>query len=217
MVLKIHGVPKFAYTQIVLVVLKETNAPYELITVDWINKEHKTPAYLEKHPFGQYPYMDDDGFILHETSAIVKYIATKYRASGTALAPDPSNLKATVLFDQAWSVQASDFSPYAGGIVMERLGKPFHGSQPDEQAVQQHITNLENKLNGYEAILGKQSYLAGDNLTAADLAHLPLGTLIGELDVKSLEDPTRRPNVARWWNDISNRPAWKEVLSISDA
>lgn len=124
MVLKIYGVARFAYTQIVLVVLKEKNVPYELITIDWTGKEHKTPAYLEKHPFGQYPYMDDDGFILYETAAIVKYIATKYSSSGTPLLPDPDDLKATALFEQAYSVEISNFSPYASGIVIETYGKP---------------------------------------------------------------------------------------------
>lgn len=124
MVVKIYGVAKFAFTQIVLVVLIEKNVPYELITIDWAGKEHKTPAYLEKHPFGQFPYMDDDGFILHETSAIVRYIAAKYRDSGTPLLPDPNDLKAIGLMDQAFSIEVSNFSPLAGGIVKEVLGKP---------------------------------------------------------------------------------------------
>ena len=124
MTVKIYGVPKFAFTQIVLVVLKEKNVPYELITIDWEGKEHKTPAYLEKHPFGQFPYMDDDGFILHETSAIVKYIAAKYPDSGTPLIPKSSDLKAAALFDQACSIEVNNFTPSAGGIVTEKYGKP---------------------------------------------------------------------------------------------
>ena len=37
-----------------------------------------------------------------------------------------------------------------------------YGAEPDEQAVEKHIANLEGKLDGYEAILGKQRFLAGD-------------------------------------------------------
>ena len=37
-----------------------------------------------------------------------------------------------------------------------------YGAEPDEQAVERYIANLEAKLDGYEAILGKQRFLAGD-------------------------------------------------------
>ena len=75
---------------------------------------------------------------------------------------------------------------------------------------------MESKLDGYEAILGKQKYLAGDvrsmrfdlvpkilsdellvqEVTLADLFHLPNGSLVFErLGLGSLEE--KRPNVQR--------------------
>ena len=40
--------------------------------------------------------------------------------------------------------------------------------------------------------------MLGQNITIADLAHLPLGVLIGKTGMKPLEDPMKRPNVARY-------------------
>ena len=57
MVFKIHGSPRSLYVMLVAAALHETNVPYELVTVDMANKEHKLPQYLDKHPFGQVPYI----------------------------------------------------------------------------------------------------------------------------------------------------------------
>lgn len=41
----------------VAVVLREKDVPYELVPVDLMKGEHKSPAFLEKQPFGQVPYI----------------------------------------------------------------------------------------------------------------------------------------------------------------
>lgn len=56
-------------------------------------------------------------------------------------------------------------------------------------------------MDAYERILAKQRYLAGNELTIADLPLVWLDTL----------DNTARPNVARWCKEIQIRPAWKAV------
>lgn len=78
MVLKIHGMPMSTCTRRVAAVLKYLDVPYELVTVDLRAGAHKAPEYLAKQPFGQVPYMDDDGFILYESRAMARYVAVKY-------------------------------------------------------------------------------------------------------------------------------------------
>lgn len=124
MVLKLHGIAQSTCTRRVATILKEKNVPYELVPVDFAKGEHKSAEYLKKQPFGQVPYLDDDGFIVFESRAIGRYIAAKYRDQGTPLLPDPSDLKATALFEQAASIETSDFDPYASGIAAEKVFKP---------------------------------------------------------------------------------------------
>ena len=119
MVLKLHGNPNSGPTLRVVHILKEKQVPFEFIAVNAAGNEHKSPEYLKKQPFGQIPYIDDDGFILFETRAIGKYIATKWRNQGTPLLPDPNDLKATALFDQALSIEYCNFDPIAIEILME--------------------------------------------------------------------------------------------------
>jgi glutathione S-transferase len=121
MVLKLYGVARSLPCLRVVLILKEKNVPFELINVDVQNAQHKTPEYLQKQPFGQIPYIDDDGFILYESRAICRYIALKYREQGTPLIPDVNDLKATALFEQAVSIEQNNFDPSAMGMAYEKL------------------------------------------------------------------------------------------------
>jgi glutathione S-transferase len=123
MVIKVYGVARATCTQRVLVVLHEKNVPYELIHIDFFSRQQKSPAYLANQPFGQFPYIDDDGFILFESRAICRYIAEKYRDSGTPLVPDTKDLKATALYEQASSIEQNNFEPFATSIVAETFVK----------------------------------------------------------------------------------------------
>ena len=125
MVLKLYGNPLSTCTKRVATVLKEKNVPFEFIPVDFAKGEHKAPAFLEKQPFGQVPYIDDDGFILYESRAIGRYIALKYKGQGTPLIPDPSDVRATAKFEEAASVEQSNFDIFASGLAAEKVFKPY--------------------------------------------------------------------------------------------
>jgi len=193
-------------TRRVAVIAKERNIPYELIQVNLQGGEHKQPAHLAHQPFGQVPYISqDDGYELFESRAIGRYLATL--GSGPELIP--TEPRARGRFEQAASVEYAQFEPVAAGILVERVFKQFRGQTANEERVQELIPKLESKLDGYEAILGRQKYLAGDEVTLADLFHLPHGSLLFEhLNLGNLD---KRPNVQRWWNDISSRPSWQAV------
>eukprot|EP00753_Platysulcus_tardus_P017527 PLAT6429.1.p1 GENE.PLAT6429.1~~PLAT6429.1.p1 ORF type:complete len:227 (+),score=34.94 PLAT6429.1:49-681(+) len=206
MVLKLYGNPISTCTRRVATVCKELDIPYELISIDFAKGEHKSPAFLEKQPFGQVPYIDDDGFILFESRAIARYLAAK---AGSPLLP--TNLKDLARFEQAASIEQANFDPFASGIAFEKVFKGFRGLATDDARVAEYATALEGKLDAYEKILSKQKYLAGDNITLADLFHLPYGSMLAPVGFNFLEDAAKRPNVARWWKDISSRPSWQAV------
>jgi glutathione S-transferase len=47
-------------------------------------------------------------------------------------------------------------------------------------------------------------------ISLADLFTIPHGALLKAARVDILED-TKRPNVARWWKEITGRPSWQAV------
>ncbi|EIM90667.1 glutathione S-transferase-like protein [Stereum hirsutum FP-91666 SS1] len=207
MVLKLYGMSLSTCTRRVAAILREKDVPYELVEISLMKGEHKSPAYLEKQPFGQVPYIEDDGLILFESRAIARYVARKYSSQGT---PEllPTDLSAYAAFEQAASIEASNFDPFASGIVGEKVFKPMRGLTTNEERVKELYATLEAKLDAYNTILGKQKYLAGDQITLADLFHLPYGFMLGQAGYDIM---TQKPNVARWWNDITSRPSWKAV------
>ncbi len=56
MVLRIYGMPRSTSTKRIVVVCKEKNIPYRLVSVKMLENEHKSPTFLEHQPFGQIPY-----------------------------------------------------------------------------------------------------------------------------------------------------------------
>ena len=142
MVLKLYGSPSSGATRLVAFILHEKLVPFELVPIDLSKNEHKSPGYLEKHPFGQVPYIvcgflvqsfnwihlisflfqDDDGFLLYESRAICYYIAAKYPNQGTPLLP--TELKANALFQQAASVEIYHFTNNILNAAEEMYKKP---------------------------------------------------------------------------------------------
>ena len=57
MVLKLYGYHLSTATSLAATVLREKKIPFEFVSVDMMKGEHKAPAYLEKQPFGQIPYI----------------------------------------------------------------------------------------------------------------------------------------------------------------
>ncbi|KAJ6575794.1 thioredoxin-like protein [Mycena sp. CBHHK59/15] len=135
-------------------ILHELKVPFEFIKVDFQNGEHKTPAYMEKQPFSQIPYIDDNSFILYETCAICRYIAAKHPSLGLI----PLEPKANTLFEQAVVVESTNFDPSASKAGLQlflcKLG---------------WLEILDKKIDMYNVILGKQCYVAGETFTLADL------------------------------------------------
>ncbi|KAG1781825.1 glutathione S-transferase [Suillus placidus] len=204
---KLYGFTHSTCTRLVALVCKEKNIPYELVHVNLAKGEQKDPAFTANQPFGQVPYIDDEGFILYESRAIARYLSKKYPNQGTSLIP--SDPKAEGLFEQAASIEAFNFTAFVAPIVAEKVFKPRRGLQPNEERVTELLAMLQGKMDAYDAILGKQKYLAGDSVTLADLSHLPHGTVFCQAGYAEVFES--RPNLSRWWKDISSRPAWLAV------
>ncbi|KAL1942975.1 hypothetical protein VTO73DRAFT_4646 [Trametes versicolor] len=158
-------------------VLDELNVPYKFVHIDTSKREHKSLAFSAVQPFGHVPYIYDDGFKLYESRAIACYLALKYGCVGT-LIPDPADLQKTVLLEQAASIETKNFDMYASGLAVESIFKKMFGVEPDLALVQRLKTALEGKLDAYDVTLGKTKYLAGDDVTLADLLHFPYGALL---------------------------------------
>lgn len=77
--------------------------------------------------------------------------------------------------------------------------KPRLGGVPNPDLIAASKAIWASKLDAYESILATRPYLAGNNLTLADLFHLPYGQkIIDAGHGEALMDHKARPHVAKW-------------------
>uniref|UniRef100_R7W6N8 glutathione transferase n=1 Tax=Aegilops tauschii TaxID=37682 RepID=R7W6N8_AEGTA len=92
---KVFGPAAFANVARVLVCLEEVGADYEVVDIDFMALEHKSPEHLTRNPFGQIPAFQDGDLILFESRAISKYVIHKYKMNEANLMREgiPTNQK----------------------------------------------------------------------------------------------------------------------------
>ncbi|KAF9231974.1 glutathione S-transferase [Melanogaster broomeanus] len=229
MVLKLYGFPISTCTRLVALICKEKEIPYELIVVDLTKGEQKTPAFMQHQPFGVIPYIvcfatlqvcTEEMMMMHALTGrrwihplrVPCYLSLPHQEvpdPGT-LGLIPTDLQAEAVFEQAASVEGTNFAANAIPLAIEEVFKPYTPClQTNEARAAEYLATLNAKLGAYDVILGKQKYLAGETVTLADLQHIPFGALLctaGHADIFS-----SKPNVARWWNELTSRPAWNAV------
>ncbi|KAJ9703022.1 hypothetical protein PVL29_004680 [Vitis rotundifolia] len=212
MVVKVYGAVTAACPQRVLACLVEKGVEFEVVHVDLDSGEQKRPEFLIRQPFGQVPVMEDGDFRLFESRAIIRYIAAKYVDEGPNLVG--RSLEERGLVDQWLEVEENNLNPLIFTVVLQLVILPRMGEKGDLALVRNCEQKLDKVFDAYEQRLSKSCYLAGDSFTLADLSHLPgIRYLVNEAGMGHLI--TERKNVNAWWENISNRPAWKKVMNLA--
>ncbi|KAG8685040.1 hypothetical protein FRC11_011209 [Ceratobasidium sp. 423] len=209
---KLYGMPYSTCTKRVWTTAKEIGVNVEIVPVDLGTGAHKKPEYIDNyHPFGIIPVLEDeDGTRIFESRAIARYLVAKY-APNSPLLPSPSDPKAYGLFEQAASIEYSTFDPPASSLAFEKVFAPMRNLKTNEELVKKYNDTLNAKMDGYERILSKQKYLAGNTFTLADLFHLPYGAMVAQLAPEVLSS---KPHVKAWWDDITSRESWQAALKL---
>ncbi|KAJ7263586.1 glutathione S-transferase [Mycena haematopus] len=208
--LKLYAVPYPGRgSGLVYLLLAEKQIPFELVAVDLKANEQKKPEFLAMHPFGQVPVIDDDGFILYESRAICRYLADKYADQGPNLFP--KGLKERAMVEQGAAVELTNFEPAILKLFAEG-GKRRRGLPFDQAIIDDALAGLSAVLDVYEVILGKQKFLGGDEYSLADLFHFGSAPRLAENGVDIMTSKSR-PNVTRWWDELTARPAWAKLTA----
>ncbi|EFJ34604.1 hypothetical protein SELMODRAFT_142654 [Selaginella moellendorffii] len=213
MAIKIYGIPMSTCTGRVLYTLKEKSLDYELVPVNLATGEHKHPQFLAKQPFGQIPVLENEGLTLFESRAISRYICDLSPKGEPLYGKTPED---RALVEQWLEVESQNFNPPISTIVFQLVFSKFRGLTPDQEVVESNLKKLDSVLAIYESHLASQDYLAGSFFSLADLSHVPyLHYLINV--AKKGDVVTSKKNVSAWWEKISSRPAWQEVVAAAAA
>jgi glutathione S-transferase len=203
--MKLFGDPGSNCTRKVLTTFYEKGVAFELTPVVLAKGDHKAPSFLARQPFGQVPAIEDGDYRLFESRAIIRYVdATQPGPSLT-----PSDPKGRGLMDQWMSVETSNFTPHAMGILHQLFFGPAHGHAPDLAKVDESRKKLGAVLAVIDAHLARSPYFVGSAFTLADVCYMPYVQYLSQTDANDVI--TSHPNVAAWWARVSARASWKKV------
>ena len=165
--LKIYYAPLSSAATRVRLCAEALEIEYEAIAVDLGRGEQRADEYLAINPFGKVPAIDDDGFYLYESNAIMKYLCCKYSSELY-----PQTCDGQALVDQWCDFAGSLLGPAYGRVVFNRLLAPRGGGHVDERSLEDGLRFIGRYLPVVDAHLAANDWLVGASMTIADLAVL---------------------------------------------
>lgn len=180
--------------------MEECGIAYETIGLDCgPNGLQDETWYEEINPFKQIPTIDDDGFILSESGAILLYLAEK---SGKLI---PSDLKGRAQVYR-WAITSlNNIEPFALPILFADLQGD---SNPHLKALRPwHVEILARFFPTIDEMLKDQPFVTGEDFTVADIL---LTCVLREL--RKNEVLKKYPNLEKYRRRCEERPAFVKVL-----
>ncbi len=169
---------------------------YDFKRVSLKDGENRKPEYLKLHPAGKIPVIIDDGFILFESDAICQYLADKNNSPLY-----PKDLKQRALINQWMYFMSIHVAGALSKVVFNRVFAPVIKVEVDERSIQDGLNFLSRFLPVVDNQLAKNPYLAGKDLTLADI------DLLASLDPAEVAnvDITPYPNITKWRKNLKQQ------------
>lgn len=164
-----------------------------------------TPQYRAMNPNGLIPVIDDDGFVLWESNAIVRYLANKHGAGSLCPAEPRSRASADRWMD--W--QATTLNPAIGPAFIQLIRTP--AEKRDASVIDAACKSAELKLALLDAHLATHTHVAGEVFTMGDI---PLGCSVDRW-MKLPITRCARPHVERWYAQLRMRPGMQQVAELA--
>ncbi len=178
--------------------LEETGLPYRVHALDHTGGELDGDAYGRISPFRQVPVIDDDGFVVAESSAVVPYLRRKGRQadSGRLQEPHPSR---AVVFAAVSTVEPTLTCLDTIAIFDSSAHK-----------LESSVRELAGRwLGGVEQRLEDREWIACADFTAADIMMAGVLRTIRKTD---LMKPF--PKLRAYYERCFARPAWQRTLAL---
>ncbi len=204
--MKLHVAPPSPRAIKVLATMNHLGIDVDVEPLDLLNGENMRPAFAALNPNRLMPVLEDDGFVLWESNAIMQYLASK-RADQSLWPSDPRK-QADVSRWQCWEL--AHWGRACSTILFERFVKRLFGQgdpnpaevERAEQEFHRFAQVLNDHLKGRDWLVGQGITLAdmtvGAWMTYAAQAHYPLEPF---------------PEITRWYERLEAVPAWKKATA----
>ena len=204
MTLKLWGRSSSGNVQKALWALDELGLPYEAIEAGGAHGIVGDAAYRAMNPNGLVPTLEEDGFVLWESNAILRYLAL---AHGGPLAL-PEAPRARALVDQWLDWQATAFTPAMRDAFLQLVR--VAPEKRDAGLIEASRANSERCAALLDRHLAQTPFVAGARFSIADIAVGLAANRWFQLPLEREE----RPEIRRWLATLVQRPAASAVLSL---
>ncbi|XP_055712180.1 glutathione S-transferase theta-1 [Phlebotomus papatasi] len=196
-----------------VIFLKLARIPYEDLPVALRNGEHLSEDFKNQvNRFQRVPCINDNGFKLSESVAIVRYLANKHKIPDTWY---PQDAKKQALVDEYLEWQHNNTRITCALYFQLMWLKPLlTGKKPTEKEVDTHLQRVVTTLDAIENIwLEKTPFLAGNEVTVADLW---AACEIEQLTLTPYDFRKGRPRLTAWLEKVrsSSNPHYDEAHKI---
>ncbi|XP_071035054.1 glutathione S-transferase 1-1 [Parasteatoda tepidariorum] len=197
-----HSAPICPACRSVLMTAEHLKLKIDVKNYNLSEGEHKNPEFKKMNPQYTVPTIDDNGFYLYESRAVLAYMMNKYAPDSPVYPKDPAE-RATVdrmlyfdigtLYRTQWAVMA----PMA-----------FR----NEPANPEKMKAFEDTLVLLDEFLNKTAYVAGNHITIADFAIIStLATIQVFLDFSF----DKYPRISSWMSKLKKEiPSYEEINEI---
>jgi len=191
--------------QKVLWCLAEIGLPHRRIDAGRHYGVVDTPAFLALNPNGLVPTIDDDGFVLWESNAIVRYLAARYAEASLW----PVDVRTRAEADRWMDWTQSTLWPSLVPLFRAIMRTPV--AERDIVAIRHLADEAIPVIAILDAHLATHDYIAGDAFTMGDIA-------VGCSIWRWFDLPLQRPpfaHVARWFDALATRAAYRKIVMVA--
>lgn len=202
--LRIWGRNNSLNVQKVLWCCEELGTKYERVDVGGPHGGLDTPEYLRLNPNGLIPTLEEDGFVLWESNAIVRYLATHEPGSGLL----PTNPAERAHAEQWMDWQLSTLNPPFVTLFLGLVRTP--AERRDHDAIDKAHARVTQAWTILDAYLDGRRFVLGDGLTIADI---PLGVCAYRWFNMPVDSPPLT-NIRAWYETLTQRPAYRKAVML---
>jgi glutathione S-transferase len=201
--MRLYHNPLSSNARRVLLLASHLGIKLDEVVID-LGSEEERQRLNEVNACGKVPVLEDDGFLLWESSAIMQYLADKHGADTLY----PKELQARADVNRWMFFAAQHFSPAIGILTWEYLWKKFVTGQdadPVEIAKGEHFVHEHARV--LDQHLAGRQWVSGDRLTLADYALAAPMMYVARAKI-----PVQKySHLLAWFERMQQLPAWQQT------
>jgi len=200
----LYGFNASTYVRTIRMLFHEKGVDYGQVPVDIMAGENQTAEHKRRHPFAKIPTLQADDVNLFESQAIAELIEARHPTP--PMMPSDAVQRAKM---RQWInvIENYSYGQIVGTLVWQRVVNPMLEQPVDEEVVREAMPHIDYHFALFDEALGASRYLAGPELSLADLFLAPI---VAYVAATPEGDALFRQHlyVHQWYRDIGERASF---------